>query len=98
LDDFNTSTLKFAPSPPPQNPHCALLPVKGNNGRCSWWCTRYLLVPYYLGGALGQMPALAKRAHNLKRAQVRNCSTCRASCGCLCVCVCVCGDVAASHL
>lgn len=30
---------------------------------------KYLLVPYYLGGALGQMPALAKRAHNLKRAQ-----------------------------
>ncbi|ELR18939.1 uncharacterized protein ACA1_233070 [Acanthamoeba castellanii str. Neff] len=30
---------------------------------------KYLLVPYYLGGALAQLPALAKRAHHLKRAQ-----------------------------
>jgi len=30
---------------------------------------RYLLVPFYLGVALGQAPGLAQRAHNLRRAQ-----------------------------
>jgi hypothetical protein len=30
---------------------------------------KYLLVPFYLGGALGQAPGLAQRAHNLRRAQ-----------------------------